>query len=432
MTIRVVSFFFAFLLTATAQAKVVDQLIAVIDGDPFTLSNVTSYAKTKLGRDFPSSDLKNLNAADLEVLELFITDKLMEAEVREAGVNITDEEIDHYIDQIKQRNRLTDEELARALAREGQTRATYRTAVKSELERSEIINRQVRKRVNITADDVERYYRLNAKNFMTEDRARLRHILLPVAESASAAEVEAVTRKANDLHARIVAGEDFSKLAEQYSDGAGRNAGGDIGWVKRGTLLKPIEDVAFEKLAVGEVSEPVRSSMGVHLVKLEAKESGRVPPLSVVSSRIKEDLYAKALEERFAQWLKTDLRRKHRVDIKLAGVVFKPEDSRAGTVDYLVAKSGRPNRKQERTLLSYLNPFSYIYQEIPFEDTDPESPVAGKSIVSLFGIPLFTTESVDDYPDVLSAPEKSDRNQTAKSSGGFFSSIVDSLNPFKR
>lgn len=423
------------LLPVSVPAKVIEQLIAVIDGEPYTLSNLVDYAKSKMGREFPTGDLNQINASDREVLEQFITDKLLEAEIREAGIKITDEEVDQYIEQIKKRNRLTDNDLNTALGREGQTLASYRAAVKSELEKSELINRQVRKKVNITNEDVERYYKLNSKSYRSEDRARLRHILLPLSEQAASDQVQAVQAKGTDLYKRIMGGEDFGKLAGEFSEGAGHGEGGDIGWVTRGTLMSGIEDLAFQKLSVGQVSEPFRTSLGVHIVKLEARQNGAVLPLSTVAPRIKEELYSKALEERFLKWVKTDLRRKHRVDVKLAGVVFKPEDSKEGMVDSLMAKSTRPGKKQERTLLSYLNPFSYIVKETPFEDEDPKSPLFGKNIVSVFGIPLFTTDAVDDVPDVLSAPpDKSDGSgsSSAGQSGGFFSSIVDSLNPFKR
>jgi hypothetical protein len=162
--------------------------------------------------------------------------------------------------------------------------------------------------------------------------------------------------------------------------------------------------------------------MGLHIVKLEGREAGSVLPLSTVAPRIKEELLNKALEERFARWMKTDLRRKHRVDVKIAGVVFKPEDTKENTMNTLVAGSNRPPRRgEERTFLSYFNPFSYIVKETPVEDQDPKSPMAGKNIVSVLGVPLFTTEAPDEAPDVLNpAPAKS------SDQGGFF----DSLNPF--
>jgi parvulin-like peptidyl-prolyl isomerase len=81
--------------------------------------------------------------------------------------------------------------------------------------------------------------------------------------------------------------------------------------------------------------------MGVHIVKLEAKETGTVLPLTTVAPQIKAELQSKALEERFVKWLKTDLRRKHRVNVKLVGVVFNPEDYKEGMVDSLLANLPR-------------------------------------------------------------------------------------------
>jgi hypothetical protein len=175
---------------------------------------------------------------------------------------------------------------------------------------------------------------------------------------------------------------------------------------------------------VGQVSEPFRTTMGIHIVKLEGRDAGNPVPLSSVAPRIKEELTNKALEERFAKWVKTDLRRKHRVEIKVAGVVFKPEDSKEGTVDTLMAKStARSGRREDRSFLSYLNPLSYIVKETPFEEEDPNNPLQGKSIVSVFGAPLFTKETVEDAPDVFAPPPK-------ESEKGVVSNILDSLNPF--
>lgn len=434
-----------FLVPASLSAKVVEELITVIDGEPYTLTNIEGYAKSTMGRQFPTGDLNRINPSDRQVLEQFITDKLLESEIRESGIKVSDEEVEHYIQQIKAKNGLSDEDLKTALAREGQTLASYRASVKRELEKSEIINRQVRAKVSITNEDVERYYKANEKKYRTDDRARIRHILLPLPDNPSPEAVQAAEAKAADLYRRIRAGEDFGQLAREYSEGAGRAEGGEIGWVKRGTLISGIEEVAFDKLSVGQVSEPFRTSMGIHIVKLEARETGSPLPLSTVAPQIKEELYAKALNERFARWVKSDLRRKHRVDVKLPGVVFKAEDSKESMVDSLMAKSRRLSKDTDRSFLSYLNPLSYITKETDLDEDNPKSPMYGKKIVSVFGVPLFTKESSDeDVPDVLSAPDDGSKSAAAKSdtpksdtskadagnSGGFLSSVLDTLNPF--
>lgn len=404
-----------------AGAAVVEQLIVVINGEPYTLSGVNTYAKIKMGRSFPSGSLDQINASDRQVLEQFITDKLLESEVREAGISISDEDVNRYIEQVKKNNRLSDEDLKTALSREGQTLDSYKVSVKTEMEKSEIIDRQVKRKVTITDEDVERYYKANPNKYRSDARARIRHILLTLPERAAPDRVQAVMTQGKELYERIKAGEDFATLAKEYSQGAGQADGGDIGWIKRGTLIPGLEEMAFEKLAVGEVSEPFRTSMGVHIVKLEAREAGSVLPLNTVAPRIKEELLNKALEERFAKWMKTDLRRKHRVDVKIAGVVFKPEDSKENTMNTLVAGSNQsPRRSEDRSFLSYFNPFSYIVKDTPVEDIDPKSPIAGRSIVSVFGVPLGTQETPEDAPDVLNpAPAKSSDK-----------GILDSLNPF--
>jgi uncharacterized protein (DUF1697 family) len=297
-------------------------------------------------------------------------------------------------------------------------------SVKAEMEKAEIIDRQVRRKVSITDEDVERYYKQNPNKFRGDERAHIRHILLSVAETAPADQVQAAMARANELYKQIAAGADFAALAREYSEGAGRAEGGDIGWFKRGSLLPGLEEIAFDKLAVGRISQPFRTSMGYHIVKLDARESGNLLPLSTVAPRIKEELLNKALEERFAKWVKADLRRKHRVDMKVAGVVFKPEDAKDDTVNALMAKSTRPARREDRTMLSYLNPFSYIVKETPFEEEDNKSPLAGKSVVSVFGVPLFTTDTVEDAPDILTPPPPPQEKK------GVLSTIVDSLNPF--
>ncbi|MGZ8436617.1 MAG: peptidylprolyl isomerase [Candidatus Binatia bacterium] len=407
-------------------AAVIEQLIAVIDGEPYTLTNVTTFAKSRLAKSFPSGNLQQINAADREVLEQFITDKLMEAEVREAGIRITDDDVSRYIEQVKKNNRLSDEDFKASLSREGFNLASYMISVKTEMEKAEVIDRQVKRKVNITDEDVERYYKLNAKNYRANERARIRHILLSLPEKAPADQVNAVSAKARELYKRIAAGEDFAAVARESSEGAGRADGGDIGWVNKGTLIAGLEEVAFEKLSPGKVSEPFRTSMGMHIVKLEAREAGSVLPLSTVAPKIKQELLTKAMEERFAKWLKSDLRRKHRVDVKLAGVTFKPEESKEETVNALMARSNRPARREPRSALSYLNPMSYIVNETPFEDEDPKSPLSNKSVVSIFGMPLFVTDKADDSPDIFATPPE----EKAGQSKGIFSSIVDSLNPF--
>ena len=68
------------------QGRVVEQIVTVIDGEPYTLTNIATYAKSKMAREFPIGSLEKINGSDREVLGQFITEKLLDAEIREGGI----------------------------------------------------------------------------------------------------------------------------------------------------------------------------------------------------------------------------------------------------------------------------------------------------------------------------------------------------------
>lgn len=411
-----------------ATANVIEQVLVVLDGEPYTLTNFKEYARNQMNRDFPVGDLNRLGKEDQEVVEQFITDKLLAAEVKQAGIKISDDDVDQYINQIKEKNQINDEQLREALRREGVAWGKYRASIRAEVEKSEIIDAQVRKRINITSEDVERYYQLNQKKYVSDQRVRLRHIMLAVPETPEGQ--KATMEKAAEIRRRALAGEDFAKLAESYSEGAGASEGGDIGWVSHGSLLKEIDELAFGKLAVGEVSQPVRTSAGIHLIKLEAREGGKQLALSDVREKIQNELMAKALDERYNKWLRGDLRKKHKVDVKIPGVVFRPEDTKEGTMDSLVASGTKRTKNQSSSFWDFLNPF----KATPIEDDEEigRNPNSGQNVVSLLGTPLFRSESADDRQttDEILDPIENPKGaaEKPKESGGFW----QSLNPFSK
>lgn len=403
-----------------APASVIEQVVVAIDGEPYTLSSLKEYSRSKLSRQFPNGNLDPIGQEDREILEEFITDKLVAAEVKRLDIKVSAEDVEHYIGQIRQRNQMSEQELSDILKREGLSREHYQENIRREIEKNEIIKRQVQNKVNITQQDVERYYRLNQKKYLREEKVRLRHILLPVSESAANGGEKTVMAKALELRQRALNGEDFGALARRYSEGAAAAEGGDIGWVSRGSLLSEIDTLAFERLSLGEISQPLKTRLGVHLVKLEARQEAKPLPLEEVAPKVREELQAKALEERFQKWLKSDLRKRHRVDVKLPGLVFKPEETKEETVNSLVAASSKG--KKERSFVSYLNPFSYIITETPLEQTEDGEQVGDRKVVSIFGLPLFTTESDDsDQQPLLETPQK--EAEPTKKSGGFFSKL---------
>ncbi len=410
-------------------ARTIEQIIVVVDSEPYTLSDLQTYARARTGRQLNTQNLPDLGEADKIILEQFITEKLIASEAERLGIQTTEEDIDYYIQSIKKRNRINEAELTEALSREGMDLQRYRATIRSEITKRNLIERQVKRKVNITPEDVERYYRAHDERFKTDEKVHLRHILLQIPEGATPKIEKETMDRALEIRQRTLDGGAFSQLARTYSEGAGASAGGDIGWVDRRSLLDEIAREAF-KLPQGQVSLPVRTSLGLHLLKVESRQPARLLPFAQVEEEIRKELYAKALEERFQRWLKTDLRRKHRVDMKLPGFVFRAEETKEGTVNSLMASSDPIRDDEERGILSYLNPLSYIMSETPIEDETGEI-LPDQKRVSIFGIPLFDTESADDVEEEpLIQSQESEGIVEPEESKGFFSSVWDSVNPF--
>ena len=148
-----------------------------------------------------------------------------------------------------------------------------------------------------------------------------------------------------DIRKRAVAGEDFGKLADQYSQGPGAGQGGDIGNFKKGQMAKEIEDVAFA-LKPGEISQPFRLGSGIHLIKVEEHTTPGEQTLDQeTAEQIKRKLYNDALKERYERWFQEDLRFRHNVENLMTASTREP--SRA-VVKKATTKKQRQNHKNKK------------------------------------------------------------------------------------
>ena len=293
-----------------AHAVLVDRILATVDGEPITLHELKKFGARSLhGQQMDAS----MDQAQL--LDALISDKIMQKEVSDKGIIVRDEDIDHYIDGIKERNKLNDDQLQQALGAQGLTMESYRTQIREEIQKAQLINREIRGKVNVTPEEVQRYYEAHIAEYSTPAKLQVAHILFRLDANASADQVAAVTAKAQSVRDRIKKDADFAAMAKEYSDDPSGQNGGDLGWFKQGELLDDLEKVAT-RLKVGEVSEPVRSRVGVHILKVEAREGESHQKLDELADQIKEQLYNAALEDRFQKWLEEDLRKRHHVEMR--------------------------------------------------------------------------------------------------------------------
>jgi peptidyl-prolyl cis-trans isomerase C len=134
----------------------------------------------------------------------------------------------------------------------------------------------------------EEEYKVNKQNYMTDEKVKASHILIKVNESRNDDSAKAL---AQELRERLLKGEDFAKLAKQYSEdpSAERNAG-SLGFFKRGQMVQPFEEVAFAMQEPGELSEVVRTPFGYHIIMYHDRTAPEQIPFQSVKGKIVEQL----------------------------------------------------------------------------------------------------------------------------------------------
>lgn len=138
---------------------------------------------------------------------------------------------------------------------------------------------------SISSAEAQKWYEENAARFEQKEEVKVAHILVPLAEDASAAEVKKAGEQVAKIEAEIKSGKSFAAVADEHNGPNAAGPGGELGWVKRSMTVKPFEDAAFA-LDAGKISAPVRTQFGLHIIKVEEKKAGGLPPFKQVEAQV--------------------------------------------------------------------------------------------------------------------------------------------------
>ncbi|HJX64018.1 MAG TPA: peptidylprolyl isomerase [Polyangia bacterium] len=316
--IRMCLFAFLLLLPSVGQARVVEKIVAVVGSEIILQSEVEERAAPMMADvaaiSNPGQRAARAAAVRRQILERMVDEQLLVQEAADLKVSVSSEEVDKSIEQIKKDYNLTDAQLREELHKQGMTLAAYRQNTKREILRYRIINIAVGSKVSVSDADVQGYYERHMQAANLQVHAS--HIFLAIPEGADAATAQEKEKQAQKLLQRAQSGEDFSRLARDYSeDTATRAEGGDLGWFGKDILPKPIEELVFS-MKVDEIRGPVRADRGFHVIKLLGRRAQDPKPLSEVHDQIRGQLRQREMERQTKNFL-TELRKKILVDIRM-------------------------------------------------------------------------------------------------------------------
>lgn len=281
-------------LLASSPGEIVDRVAATVDGDVVTLSDLVDRIGPEWARveALPAGAERDRERKELlrRAFDVLVAEKLLSQQAKALQLEVTDAQVDAALADIMSRNHLDEAGFARALAEQGLDRSSFRDQVRRELETYQVVNQKVRGRVRISDEDVRNYYQTHPQEFGGEDEVRVRHIFLPLREGASKEEEEKARALGQRVLERLAAGEDFAKVAKAVSKGPSAADGGELGWIRRGSIQKALEEAAF-RLKPGEVSGLVRAGPGFHVVEVEERRVGGGRSLEEVTEEIRMRLY---------------------------------------------------------------------------------------------------------------------------------------------
>ena len=224
-----------------------------------------------------------------EAMDLLIEQALVGQAADAAGVEAPDEEIDRSVAELRS---IFDSEndYQIKLKDEGFTDETFRAHM-ARMYKAKVYLDNIRMGASeVTDEDLERYYRDNQRRLTLPEQVRVRHILLTWKPMGKQDDRAFIREQMQPILKRARDGEDFAALAREFSDDyATRQAGGDTGFFHRGEMAPAFEAAAFA-LQPGEISEPVETPFGVHIIKLEERRKEELLALDDIRDQLREHI----------------------------------------------------------------------------------------------------------------------------------------------
>jgi peptidyl-prolyl cis-trans isomerase SurA len=307
-----------FLAQSGTGAMTVERIVAIVNNEIITLSEVNeevllaglgiegSKARGLEGSKDPhaSKSPEPLDPFTRERLKKMIDKRLQLQIARKAGISVSQEDIKGVIEDIKRKNSITsDEEFSGTLEKEHLTLETYTAQIRDQLILMKLINREVRSKVVVRGEDLRDYYNNHRALFAFPSEIKISQILIPLPKAAPETVVEDLRKKASRLVEEIKAGGDFFDTAKRYKGTIEGIAAADLGFFRKGDLMPSLERTA-DSLRPGEISDPIETQAGIHIIRLDERGSVRYKPFEGATKEIEEAVYQEKYDEVLAVWLK--------------------------------------------------------------------------------------------------------------------------------
>jgi peptidyl-prolyl cis-trans isomerase SurA len=252
---------------AIGELKLIDSIVAIVDEDVISKRELESRIEL-IRTDFVQSNRSLPDSETLyrQALEIMVNDSILHQEASNRGIKITDGQLNQAMQKIARDNNLSLAGFRQALINNGFKYDEYRESLRKELTIDTLRRQYSARSSSVTATEVDDFMH-RAGSDGIEYEYRLSHILIDLPDAASPQQVNTALETANSIMDRLANGEQFAKLANEYSSGSNALQGGDLGWRKK-TGVPSLFSKAVLEMTPGKFAGPIRSASGFHIVSL--------------------------------------------------------------------------------------------------------------------------------------------------------------------
>lgn len=290
----------------TQELRTLDGIAAVVNEEIITINEVReamAFEVAQLSQSYRGEDLRErISAVYKQTLRNLTDIQLQLARARQLQMTVRDDETDRQIDALKEQNEISDDQLVQLLKSRGMTLETYRQQIREGLLVTKVVNAEVRSRLIILDSELQEAYQARIDNYRIPGTQTVSHILFLLAERASDGELARRRAEAEDVLRSIRDGGDFAALARRYSEGPSAERGGLLGTFKADELL-PGFDEATADLQPGDISDVVRTRVGLHIIRLEDRQVDSFRSLDEVREELQNELLRDKTEAKYQEWL---------------------------------------------------------------------------------------------------------------------------------
>lgn len=277
--ILLISAFSLVTLNSYAAAKVVEKIVAIVNNNVILNSEVESMLKNVKGSTDPSA-LPDDETLRHQILDRLVIDSLILQEAAKMNINVTQQEVNDAITGIAKQNGMTVNELRTYLSSLGINFTEYRERIRNDMIIDDVRMGVVRQRIMISDKEVSDLAKTIAAQPADNRSVNLSHILIALPDNPTKKQIDDATAKANNIIKRLNSGESFAKLAASYSKDDYALKGGNMGWHQLNELPSIFEE-RLVRAQKGDVVGPLRSGVGLHILKVDDIKAAAQPKTTI-------------------------------------------------------------------------------------------------------------------------------------------------------